>query len=94
MDSLEKWVEVHMPTKKNSELAYLLSSMQWNYQIVFLNGYSLLKMTRYSIYDKDKLLYENLSEEEYFNTMEDLAADFYIDGIPNPQDLRTEFIEN
>ena len=51
-------------------------------------------MTKYSIYDKDKLLYENLSEEEYFNTMEDLAADFYIDGIPNPQDLRTEFIEN
>ena len=27
MDSLEKWGEVHMPTKKNSELAYLLSSI-------------------------------------------------------------------
>ena len=51
-------------------------------------------MTRYNILIDGKVIHENLSQDDYFNKIEDLAQDFYIDGIPNPQDLRTEFIEN
>ena len=45
---------------------------------------------RYNIYCKDKLLYENLTEEEYMNTMEDLAQQFYEVGTPHPNDLYTQ----
>ena len=30
--------------------------------------------------------------EEYFNTMEDLAIDFYRTGSPNPNEIETEII--
>ena len=45
---------------------------------------------RYNIYYKDKLLYENLTEEEYMNTMEDLAQEFYEVGTPHPNDIYTQ----
>ena len=45
---------------------------------------------RYNIYYKDKLLYENLTEEEYMNTMEDLAQEFYEGGTPHPNDIYTQ----
>ena len=51
-------------------------------------------MTRYNILIDSKVVYENLSQDEYFTTMEDLAQDFYISGVPNPQSIKTEFIED
>ena len=51
-------------------------------------------MTRYNILIDSKGVYENLSQDEYFTTMEDLAQDFYISGVPNPQSIKTEFIED
>tara|TARA_B100000459_G_C8481885_1_gene159063 strand:- start:396 stop:551 length:156 start_codon:yes stop_codon:yes gene_type:complete len=51
-------------------------------------------MTRYNILIDGKIVHENLSQDEYFNTMEDLAQDFYIDGTPDPSHIKTEFIED
>lgn len=50
--------------------------------------------TEYNILCKGRKIYTNLTEEEYFNTMEDLAIDFYRSGSPNPNEIETEVIEN
>ena len=44
----------------------------------------------YSIYEGDRLLFENLTQDEYFSAMEDLAYEFYDNGPHNPQNIRTE----
>ena len=44
----------------------------------------------YSIFDGDKLLFEDLTQDEYFDAMEDLAQEFYKTGVYNPNNLRTE----
>ena len=48
------------------------------------------KCELYSIFEGDKLLYEDLTQDEYFSAMEDLAYEFYDNGSHNPQRLRTE----
>ena len=45
---------------------------------------------KYNIYCKEKQIYSDLSQIEYFNIMEDLSIEFYQTGTPNPQDLKTE----
>ena len=35
-------------------------------------------------------MYKNLTEEEYFDIMEDLSIEFYQKGSPRPQDLETK----
>ena len=50
-------------------------------------------MTTYNIYRKEELIYSDLSEEEYFDAMEDLAQEFYETGSPVNKDLRTEMKE-
>ena len=50
-------------------------------------------MTRYNILIDGKVAYKDLSQDEYFTTMEDLAQDFYISGVPHPKSIQTEFIE-
>ena len=50
-------------------------------------------MTRYTILHKGEVLHEDLTEEEYFDIMEDLSMDFYQNGSPKPQDLETKFIK-
>jgi hypothetical protein len=46
----------------------------------------------YNILCKGRKIYSNLTEEEYFNTMEDLSIEFYKTGSPRPEDLETEII--
>jgi hypothetical protein len=46
----------------------------------------------YNILCKGRKLYSNLSEEEYFNIMEDLAIEFYKTGSPTPDEIETEII--
>lgn len=45
---------------------------------------------RYSILCKGRKIYNDLTEEEYFDTMEDLAQQFYETGSPDPSELETE----
>ncbi len=49
---------------------------------------------KYNIYCKEKQIYSDLSQIEYFNIMEDLSIEFYQTGTPNPQDLRTEIYQD
>jgi hypothetical protein len=46
----------------------------------------------YNIICKGRKIYSNLTEEEYFNTMEDLSKQFYQTGSPNPNEIETEII--
>lgn len=50
--------------------------------------------TKYNILCNGRKIHTNLTEEEYFNTLEDLANDFYQTGSPNPNEIETEVIEN
>jgi len=47
----------------------------------------------YNILCNGRKIYSNLSEEEYFNVMEDLADEFYQTGSPNPNEIETEITE-
>ena len=49
--------------------------------------------TKYNILCRGRKIYTNLTEEEYFNIMEDLADDFYQTGSPNPNEIETEIFE-
>lgn len=51
-----------------------------------------MSIAMYNVLCKGRKIYSNLTEEEYFNTMEDLAVEFYQTGSPNPEDLTTEII--
>ena len=51
-----------------------------------------MSMEVYNILCKGRKIYSNLTEEEYFNTMEDLSIEFYQTGSPRPEDLDTEII--
>lgn len=44
----------------------------------------------YNILCRGRKIYSNLTEEEYFNIMEDLAIEFYQSGSPKPEELETE----
>ena len=46
----------------------------------------------YNILCKGRKIFSNLTEEEYFNTMEDLSVQYYQTGYPPPEDLETEII--
>ena len=45
---------------------------------------------KYTILRKGKVIYENLTEEEYFDMMEDLSVEYYQTGHPSPQELETK----
>ena len=47
---------------------------------------------RYNILIGGKRVYSSLSEEEYFDRMEDLSIEFYQTGSPNPGEIQTEII--
>jgi len=45
---------------------------------------------RYRVLMMGEVLHNDLTEEEYFDTMEDLAQQFYQTGHPSAQQLKTE----
>ena len=47
---------------------------------------------RYNILCKGGRIYSSLTEEEYFNVMEDLSIEYYQTGTPRPEDLETEIL--
>ena len=52
------------------------------------------KQELFNISHNGKILYEGLTEEEYFEKMQDLADEFYATGSPHPLDLITNRKEN
>jgi len=49
---------------------------------------------RYNIYVENERKFSHLTEEEYFNLMEDLSIEYYETGFPNPKNIRTEILRN
>jgi hypothetical protein len=49
-----------------------------------------MDLTEYTILHEGEVLYNNLTEEEYFDKMEDLSIEYYQKGFPRPQDLETK----
>ncbi len=47
----------------------------------------------YNILIKDKVIYSNLTELEYFERLEDLSIEYYQTGIPHPNDIQTQIIK-
>ena len=45
---------------------------------------------KYTILQNNKVLYKDLTEEEYFDMMENLSVEFYQTGSPRPEDLKTK----
>ena len=52
------------------------------------------KQELYKITHKGQVLFDNLTEEEYFEKMQDLADDFFENGTPHPLELRTSVTKN
>ena len=52
------------------------------------------KQELFSISLNGNVLFDNLTEEEYFEKMQDLADEFYATGSPHPLDLITDRKEN
>jgi hypothetical protein len=50
------------------------------------------KPSRYNILCKGRKIYSDLSEEEFFDAMEDLAQQFYETGTPEPFEITHEFL--
>ena len=48
---------------------------------------------RYNISIKGVVAWKDLSEEEMFNTLEDLAHQYYEKGHPASKDINVEFIK-
>ena len=48
-----------------------------------------MNQTKYTILHKGEVLYKGLTQEEYFDIMEDLSIEYYQKGTPRPQDLKT-----
>jgi hypothetical protein len=51
-----------------------------------------MRKEKYNVLCEGRKIYSNLSEEEYFDIMEDLADEFYQTGSPNPNEIKTEII--
>jgi hypothetical protein len=47
---------------------------------------------KYNVLCRGRKIYSNLTEEEYFQIMEDLSFQFYKTGSPSPSEIETEII--
>ena len=49
-----------------------------------------MTQTKYTILHKGDILYKNLTENEYFDIMEDLSIEYYQTGSPAPHEIETK----
>ena len=52
-----------------------------------------MSKTKYTILHKGDVMYKNLTQDEYFDIMEDLSIEYYQKGSLRPQDLETKMYE-
>lgn len=45
----------------------------------------------YKILHNGEVLYEDLTRDEFFDAMDDLAEQYYKEGVPKPDDLVVEY---
>jgi len=51
------------------------------------------KTVRYNIYQSGQKIHSNLTQDDYFDTIQDIAEQFYQYGSPAPEEITTEIIE-
>lgn len=51
-----------------------------------------IQISKYNIICNGRRIYTALSEQEYFDVMEDLAVEYYQTGSPLPENIETEII--
>jgi hypothetical protein len=49
-------------------------------------------VSKYNILCRGRKIYSSLTEEEYFDVMEDLSIEFYQTGSPSPDEIETEIL--
>lgn len=52
------------------------------------------KQESFRIVCKGRVLYQHLSQEEMFEVMDELSEQFYKTGVPNPEDLMVECVND
>ena len=55
-------------------------------------GFCDIMMEKYDVYIDGKLEHSRLSEDEYFDLMEDYAEGFYTNGEPDPSSITHKVI--
>lgn len=48
----------------------------------------------YDIYCEGRKIYTSLTEEEMFDTMDELSQQYYETGVPKPEDLMIELVRS
>ena len=48
------------------------------------------KQELYKVFINGKEVYDSLTQNQYFELMEDLSIEFYQTGVPHPDDIITE----
>ena len=49
---------------------------------------------KYTILHKGKVLFKNLTQEEYFDIMEDLSIEYYQKGSPHPSSIEVKIVKD
>ena len=52
-----------------------------------------MRRTKYTILKNGKAVFSDLSQNEYFDRMQDFAVEFYLTGNNDPSEFTTEMIE-
>jgi len=52
-----------------------------------------IRRTKYTILKNGKPVFSDLSQNEYFDRMQDFAVEFYLTGKNDPSQFTTEMIE-
>jgi hypothetical protein len=47
---------------------------------------------KYNILCRGRKIYSSLTQEEYFDALEDLSLEYYKTGSPKPEEIETEII--
>ena len=60
------------------------------YGVILVLGLDMKKQELYKVFINGKEVYDSLTQNQYFELMEDLSIEFYQTGSPHPDDIKTE----
>ena len=60
------------------------------YGVILVLGLDMKKQELYKVFINGKEVYDSLTQNQYFELMEDLSIEFYQTGTPHPDDIKTE----
>ena len=60
------------------------------YGVIHVYGLDMKKQELYKVFVNGKEVYDSLTQNQYFELMEDLSIEFYQTGSPHPDDIKTE----